>query len=299
MSQSPRVSVVLPAYLSEKTVERSLEGLAGQTFRDFEVIVVDSSPDGATEAIVRSRFPSVRYERAPERLAPHAARNRGAERARGRLIAFTDSDCRARPDWLARLVAAHDRGHLIVGGAVEPAQAGLVVQAIHLCKFGPWLSGGAPGVREMLPTASLLWDRAVWATVGPFRVLGWSGDTELSWRARRAGHPLAFEPAAVVEHEQQGGLMDFWRERLVRGRAFARLRADVEGWSRRRAAAHLVAVPYVVGSLTAQGLRQSARSGGPARALISLPVLLAGYSAWAVGEGRAHLDLLRGSDPLD
>lgn len=288
-----RVSVVIPCYRSERTIESSLRALADQTFRDFEAVVVDSSPDDSTERMVRTRFPEVRYERSRTRLSPHAARNRGATLADGELIVFTDPDCFARPDWLARLVAARERAGPIVGGGVEPAGAGWRVRGIHLCKFGPWAAHGAPGVRDTLPTANLLWSRTAWDEVGPFTLLGWSGDTELCWRARRAGYRLAFEPAAVVEHHHEPGMTRFWRERMVRGAAFAAMRARVDGWSRGRAALGLVMTPAVPLILLARGMRDAARGGRLAPAVSTLPVQLAGYLAWALGEARAHLARVR------
>jgi len=49
---SPRASVIAPAYHSDATIHAFLDGLSGQTFRDFETIVVNSSPEGRTRTIV-------------------------------------------------------------------------------------------------------------------------------------------------------------------------------------------------------------------------------------------------------
>ena len=280
-----RVSVVMPSYCCERSIEKALRALDGQTFRDFETVVVDSSPDDATERIVRA-FPEVRLERSGRRLAAHEARNRGVAASSGELIAFTDPDCAARRDWLARLIAIHEREGGVVGGAIEPARGDRRSRGIHRCKFGPWEGREAAGARHMLPTANVLLTRALWDEIGPFRVLGWSGDTELCWRARARGHKLSFDPASVVEHEHELGLAGFWRERLERGAAFATMRSRAESWSRARAAIALVATPVVPFILLARGLRRDE--------LTTVPVQLVGYVAWALGEGRAHLALLRG-----
>jgi GT2 family glycosyltransferase len=281
-----RVSVVMPSYCRERTIGRSLEALGRQTFPDYETIVVDSSPDDATAEIVRA-FPEVRLERSERRLSAHEARNRGAAAARGDLIVFTDPDCAGRPDWLARLVAAYERQGGLVGGAIESAGRGRRERGIHRCKFGSWEAGTAPGVRHMLPTANVLMDRRVWEEVGPFTLLGWSGDTELCWRAREGGHRLAFDPTAVVDHHHEPGLRDFCRERFERGSAFAAMRARAEGWSPMRAAIALIALPVVPFVLLVRGLRDGA--------LDTLAVQLLGHTAWALGEGRAHLAFLLGS----
>ena len=108
MNGSPDVSVVVAVYLSETTLDGFLDALARQTFRDFETILVDSGPTEACARIVAHRDEPLVYVRSAGRLFPQAARNVGAERSRGRLLVFTDPDVYAAPDWLERLVAAHD-----------------------------------------------------------------------------------------------------------------------------------------------------------------------------------------------
>ena len=77
-----------------------------------------SSPGEAAEItgqIAREGFPGVRFKRSERRLLP-TTRTLGVERSRGELLAFTDPDVYARPDWLERLVAAYRAtGELVVG----------------------------------------------------------------------------------------------------------------------------------------------------------------------------------------
>jgi len=133
--RAPRVSIVRPAYHSDDTGEGSLRAIESQTFRDFEVIVVNSSPESRTGEIVTSRFPSVRFVQSPVRLYPHAARNRGVEDATGELIVFTDPDCIAAEDWLEKLVEAVDRGCGIAVGGMGLVRPTWQETGIHLQKF--------------------------------------------------------------------------------------------------------------------------------------------------------------------
>ena len=63
----PRVSVVLPAYFSDGSIAQCLDAIHAQTFQDFEVIVVNSSPESRTKEIVTSRFPRVIFEQSSTR----------------------------------------------------------------------------------------------------------------------------------------------------------------------------------------------------------------------------------------
>jgi GT2 family glycosyltransferase len=286
VTDPPRVSVIIPAYNSEATIAATLDALERQTFTDFETIVVDSSPGEATARLMADRFPDVTFHHSSERLLPHAARNRGIDLAQGELLVFTDPDCVARADWLDRLVAVHDQGHPVVGGAIE-ADGGWIEQGIHLSKFSAWSGGAPPGVRGDLATANVLWTRSLMERVGPFATDEWSGDTELSWRARADGTELRFEPGALVSHTHETGLLAAWRERFVRGEDFARMRVRIERWSRPRAALHLLAVPLVPALLMARALGRARRAGDLRRAILTAPIQLFAYVGWSLGEGRA------------
>lgn len=67
----PEVSVIIPAYYSDGTVCACLAALERQTFPDFEIIIVDSTPDGRTSSLVKGRFPRVRVYQHPHRLLCH------------------------------------------------------------------------------------------------------------------------------------------------------------------------------------------------------------------------------------
>src|SRR6185437_2346426 len=128
----PRVSVILPAYYSDATLRDCLQALRRQSFRDFETVLVNSSPEGSTAAIA-AEFPEIRFIQNHTRLLPHAARNLGVEYAGGELLVFSDPDCAAHPDWLMHLVEAWKSGHAVAGGAMGLAKQSWFEQGFHLC----------------------------------------------------------------------------------------------------------------------------------------------------------------------
>lgn len=290
----PRVSVVVPAYYSSATVGPCLEALRGQARGAPEIVVVNSSPGDGTAEIV-SRYPDVIYEESAERLLPHAARNRGVGLATGDLLVFTDPDCRARPDWLIRLVAAQRAGHGAVVGAVALAGGQpLADRAIHLCKFANLLPGLEAGPRWIAPTANAAYSRALWESCGPFDGSLYCADALMSWRAAGRGCVPWFEPRAVVEHTQDARVRSFLAQRRQRGREFGRERALYEGWSRARALVRLGAAPLGAAAAGGRGVYAALRSGSAVDALATFPLQLAGHAAWSLGEAAAHLELVRG-----
>jgi GT2 family glycosyltransferase len=289
------------AYRSESTIARCLESLAAQTYPSFELIVVDSSPDDGTAAIVRSRFPQVVLVRSRERLLPHASRNRGVREARGRLLVFTDGDVYPRPTWLERLVTAHERSGGAVTGAIDCAGRSWAHRGMHYTKFDEWLPGGEFRSTEYAPTASFLCERRVFDEVGGFRGENILGDAIFSRRLRESGIPLWLEPAALVEHQHEGGLRSHLVERYERGRALGRLRLDWEGFRRPRAALQMAAsvLPARLAKLLFRASRNAWRAGRFLDFLSVAPWVVAGQWFWLLGEAAAYAESLRRESPCE
>lgn len=105
----PRVSVVLTAYNREAMVGAAIESLLAQSFRDFEIIVVDDgSADRTVEVIKGFDDPRVRLIEHGQNKGTPTARNSGLYAAEGEYIAWLDSDDLSRPRRLETQVAYLD-----------------------------------------------------------------------------------------------------------------------------------------------------------------------------------------------
>ncbi len=94
-----RVSVLMPAYNAGRYIGAAIESILAQTYKDFEIIVVDDGSSDETGAVASS-YPGVRYFKEPHRgISP--TRNSALEKAQGELIAFLDADDLWTPDKLA------------------------------------------------------------------------------------------------------------------------------------------------------------------------------------------------------
>ena len=99
----PEVSVIIPTFNYGRFLEQAIQSVLGQTFQDFELIVVD---DGSTDDTreVLARFESDRRVRClfQANRGDAAARNTGILNAGGRYVAFLDSDDYWMPEKLER-----------------------------------------------------------------------------------------------------------------------------------------------------------------------------------------------------
>ena len=103
----PRVSVLIPTYNACRYLGAALESVLGQTYQDFEIIVVDDGSEDDTAAVA-ARYPQVRYfYNAHSGIS--VTRNLAISKAKGEMIAFLDADDMWAPDKLEKQVAYLDR----------------------------------------------------------------------------------------------------------------------------------------------------------------------------------------------
>ncbi len=122
----PSVSIVVPAYNAAASIAACVESLLAIRFpRDqYEIIVVDNASADLTPRILERFGEAIRVVSQPKR-GPAAARNAGIHAAHGTLLALTDADCRADPDWLRELLPPlNDPQVGIAGGRGQGASAG-------------------------------------------------------------------------------------------------------------------------------------------------------------------------------
>jgi glycosyltransferase involved in cell wall biosynthesis len=106
-ASAPAVSVVVPAYNVAPYIAEALDSIFAQTFRDFEVIIVnDGSPDTVElERVLAPYLTRIVYLKQSNR-GPSAARNTGISAARGRYVALLDADDAWLPEYLAEQTRA-------------------------------------------------------------------------------------------------------------------------------------------------------------------------------------------------
>jgi glycosyltransferase involved in cell wall biosynthesis len=103
MTDLPLVSVVMPAYNVDWCVRRAIDSVLAQSFRAWELIVVNDGSTDGTKAALSSYGKAIRVID-QENRGMSAARNAGIKAARGALVAFIDADDYWLPDKLGRQV---------------------------------------------------------------------------------------------------------------------------------------------------------------------------------------------------
>ncbi len=98
------VSIIIPTYNRADVISETIDNVFSQTYKNFELIVVDDGSTDGTPAILRKYANRIRVI-TQKNAGPAAARNRGIEVSGGDIIAFQDSDDLWEPTKLERQVA--------------------------------------------------------------------------------------------------------------------------------------------------------------------------------------------------
>ncbi|OGG14842.1 hypothetical protein A2773_07120 [Candidatus Gottesmanbacteria bacterium RIFCSPHIGHO2_01_FULL_39_10] len=111
-TKNPSISVIIPAYNEEKYIARCLSSLKKQTYKDFEIIVVDNNSTDKTAEIAQKYGARVVKENI-QGMTP--ARERGFREAKAEIIARTDADTILPPNWLEEIYKSFQRNPKAVG----------------------------------------------------------------------------------------------------------------------------------------------------------------------------------------
>jgi glycosyltransferase involved in cell wall biosynthesis len=100
----PSVSVIIPTYNRGRFIRKAIDSVLNQTFKDYEIIVIDDGSTDGTAKILKSYDNSIIYHSYQPNRGAAYARNRGIEMSRGNYIAFLDSDDFWKPEKLKKQV---------------------------------------------------------------------------------------------------------------------------------------------------------------------------------------------------
>lgn len=196
----PDFSVIVPHFNQKRLLALCLESLERQSLaRDrFEIIVGDNMTPAGVEAL-KTAFPRVVFVEAQARGAAHA-RNAALAAARGEVIAFTDADCVAAPDWLERGLDGLAHADLC-GGRIEVTAADAArpspVEAFE--RVFAFRQRDYVRRKKFAATANLFARRAAADAIGPF-TNGLSEDVDWCRRGAALGLRLAFNDRSIVSH---------------------------------------------------------------------------------------------------
>ncbi len=223
------MTVAIPTLTAGAALTRCVEALARQTYRSFEIVVVDNGGAGAARRRLRG-WDVVILEN-PGNAGFGAAVNQAWRTGAGPYLAVLNDDTEPCPRWLGALVEAieqHARVGMCASRVLLAGEALVDSAGMRLCRDGSSRQRGhrePPGAWEqpdeaLCPSGSAaLYRRQMIDEIGGFdeSFFLYCEDTDLGLRARWAGWRCVYVPDAVVEHaySQTAGLASALKAYLV------------------------------------------------------------------------------------
>jgi glycosyltransferase involved in cell wall biosynthesis len=233
--QSPDVSVIIPTYNRLSMLEEALSSVYSQDFDGVvEIIVVDDNSQDGTSEIVSQKYPDVHLISFKQNEGAYVARNRGLLEAKGKYIAFLDSDDLWEPNYLKSQVAALEGNercfcvsNLVTWDTVKDERTTVLPRLEFLN-----LRGFTSPFHRLLVVGSFIWSpssvvfpRQVFSEVGLFdEIHRLGGDTDFYIRCLLADYRVLFTelPTAIGRKHGQGRLTDIRNQELRRKTRLAR-----------------------------------------------------------------------------
>ncbi|HSW90202.1 MAG TPA: glycosyltransferase family 2 protein [Patescibacteria group bacterium] len=207
------VSVVIPTYNGKHLLEKNLPDVLLAIRQDDEVIIVDDASSDDTVSWVKNTYPKIRVVQNSKNLRFALSCNRGVQTAIHEIIILLNNDVSPKKDFLEHLLVHFKDEKVFAVGCKEIAtnedgkefgrnggkfMRGFLVHWREEYQDGTqtlWVSGGSGAFRK-----------SMWEHLGGFdpdyRPAYWE-DIDLSWRARKKGWKVLFEPKSLVYHNHE------------------------------------------------------------------------------------------------
>ncbi|HCN91977.1 glycosyltransferase family 2 protein [Hyphomonas sp. UBA5107] len=213
------ISVIIVNYNGGAFLQQALDSLRAQTFRDFEVLLVDNaSTDGSMETLNSEGVPGYRILPQTENLGFAAGNNVAARLSDADWLVLFNPDAIANPDWLERVVSATQRNPCtnMFACAQYALEDPAIMDGAGDCYLGlgiPWRGGFGLRAEPLAEGecfspcgASAVFRRSVFDAHGGFdeRFFCYCEDVDLGYRMRLAGERCVFVPDAIIRHAGSG-----------------------------------------------------------------------------------------------
>lgn len=227
-----KASIIVPSYNQKHVIFDALDSIMRQeTSFEFKVIVVESTGDDTAD-LIKKRFPDIHVIRLASRAFPGTARNAAIQVAQGDYLAFTDTDCIVRKDWLENLIKSHERGYSVVGGLVLNGTPGHVLGTLdYLLEFSDLTKPRESTDNTHFGTCNVSYEKSIFEQHGLFVDQVKGSDSLYCRQIKKQGYELFHQPCAVIWHRNRTQLHKIMRNQyeLGYGAAINRHRYNLKG----------------------------------------------------------------------
>ncbi|OOQ61816.1 glycosyltransferase [Mucilaginibacter pedocola] len=220
-------SIIIPLYNRPQEINELLGSLTLQTYKAFDVMVIEDGSTSRAEDIVKSyadKLDITYYEKPNE--GQGFTRNFGFARAKGDYFIVFDSDCLIPADYLQIVNDSLNKNWLDAYGGPDGAHESFtpIQKAISYSMTSPFTTGGIRGnkngIGQFHPRSfNMGISRKVWENAGGFIITRLGEDIEYSIRIHSLGYTIGLIPEAIVYHKRRTDFLKFYKQLHFFGRA--------------------------------------------------------------------------------
>jgi len=220
-------SVIIPLYNRPQEIRELLETLVLQTYKAFEVLVIEDGSTRDAAAVVKDFKDDLdlKYYVKPNE-GQGFSRNFGFERAKGDYFIIFDSDCLIPPDYLEIVNREIIAQNLDAYGGPDAAHPSFtpIQKAISYSMTSPFTTGGIRGGKKRIGdfhprSFNMGLSGKVYEKTGGFIITRSGEDIELSIRIHQLGFKTGLIPEAKVYHKRRSNFLQFYKQIHFFGRA--------------------------------------------------------------------------------
>ena len=218
----PLVSIIMRSFNEGWALRQTLPALRWQTYRNFELIVIDSGSTDGSHDLIRAVTPDHFIQIKPQEYNPSRVMNRGMELARAQYCVFLNAD--ATPvdqDWLRPLVTALlDPNTAAVYGRQIPRPD---CRAVFACDYERCFGRNREATQweHFFSMVSSGLRKDIWSRRGFLEKMQYSEDDEYTRWCRAQGYNVVYCPESVVIHSHNYTAAQAFRRSHGEGRALA------------------------------------------------------------------------------
>ncbi len=236
MAKKSKISVVICAYNAAHCINGILSSLKNQTFKDFEVVVVNDGSTDNTAQVAQASGARV-INRPHEGLS--ATRNSGINSAKADIIAIIDADCYADKNWLLEIDKEIGLGENIVTGNTKIPKSTFLGDCISGLGYP---GGGQLGFHNMWPVkdgytnhlagGNCAFRKSIIQKLGAFnpKLTITGDDVFLSMKILKTGYKIKYNPQMFMWHQPRKDLRSFLKWHYTRGKGNYTLRKHVDSF---------------------------------------------------------------------
>ena len=214
------VSVIIPVYNRPKEVEELLQSLAEQTYKDFEIVIVEDGSTLTSESVCKAYETKLNIQYFfKTNSGPGSTRNYGMEKSTGDFFVILDSDCIVPPHYMQTLHQYLENQQIEFYGGPDAAHPSFTdtQKAVNYSMTSFFTTGGIRGgqknVHTFLPRSfNMGFSKKVFETIKGYAAMRYGEDIDLSLRTKAAGFQPVLLKELFVYHKRRTNFIQFFKQ---------------------------------------------------------------------------------------